>query len=121
MWFSHDLLVTDALRRIITHNRGKVENEMLVIISELMQIQGTEEYLFSLNDMFDMVRRNAISTDTSQIRKILQDKWRLQPKPPTYYTAYLFGCNGEILSFPGKTARVYGVSQSELNEIMSEC
>ncbi|KAA6320737.1 hypothetical protein EZS27_029531 [termite gut metagenome] len=69
MWFRHDLLVTDALRRIITHNRGKVENEMLVIISELMQIQGTEEYLFSLNDMFDMVRRNAISTDQAKSEK----------------------------------------------------
>jgi hypothetical protein len=121
MWFRHDLLVTDALRKIINHNRGKVENEMLTVISELMQIQDSEEYLFSVNDLFDMVRRNAISTDTNQIRKILQDKWQLQPKPPTYYTAYIFGCNGEILSFPGKTARVYCISQKQLEEMMSEC
>jgi hypothetical protein len=121
MWFRHDLLITDALRRIITHNRGKVENEMLHIIADLIQIQGIEEYQFSVNDLFDMVRRTAISTDTNQIRKILQDKWRLQPKPPTYYTAHIFGCNGEILSQPGKTARVYSLSKKQLNEIMSEC
>jgi hypothetical protein len=121
MWFRYDLLITDALRKIITHNRGKVENEMLTVISELMQIQGTEEYQFSVNDLFDMVRRSAISTDASQIRKILQDKWQLQPKPPTYYTAYVFGCNGEILSLPGKTARVYCISLKQLDEIMSEC
>jgi hypothetical protein len=114
-------LVTDALRRIITHNRGKVENEMFTIISELMQIQEIDEYQFSVNDLFDMIRRNAVSTDANQIRKILQDKWQLQPKPPTYYTAYIFGCNGEILSFPGKTARVYCVSKKQLEEIMSEC
>jgi hypothetical protein len=121
MWFRHDLLITDALRRIITYNRGKVENEMLNIISEIMQIQVMDEYQFSVNDLFDMVRRNAISTDASQIRKILQDKWRLQPKPPTYYTAHIFSCNGEILSLPGKTARIYCISQKQLNEIMSEC
>ena len=61
MWFRPDLLVTDALRRIITHNWGKVENEMFTIISELMQIQEIEEYQFSVNDMFDMVKRNAIA------------------------------------------------------------
>jgi hypothetical protein len=121
MWFRHDLLITDALRRIITHNRGKAENEMIHIISDLIQIQEIEEYQFSVNDLFDMVRRTAISTDTNQIRKILQDKWRLQPKPPTYYTAQIFGCNGEILSQPGKTARVYSISKTQLNEIMSEC
>jgi hypothetical protein len=121
MWFRHDLLITDALRRIITHNRGKVENEMIHIITDLMQIQQAEEYQFSVNDLFDMVRRTAISTDTNQIRKILQDKWQLQPKPPTYYTASIFGCNGEILSLPGKTARVYCISKKQLDEIMSEC
>ena len=56
MWFRHDLLITDALRRIITHNRGKVENEMIHIISDLIQIQGIEEYQFSVNELFDMVR-----------------------------------------------------------------
>lgn len=121
MWFRHDLLVTDALRRIIRHNRGKVENEMLTIISELMQIQKLEEYLFDVNDLFEMVRRTAISTDTSQIRKILQEKWRLQPKPPTYYVPRIFNCNGEIVSLSGKTARIYSLSQKQLNEIMSEC
>ena len=121
MWFRHDLLITDALRRIIAHNRGKVENEMLTIISELMQIREMEEYQFSVNDLFDMVKRSAISTDASQIRKILQDKWRLQSKPPTYYTSHIFGFNGEILSQPGKTARVYCISRKQLDEIMSEC
>jgi len=121
MWFRPDLLVTDALRRIITHNRGKVENEMFTIISELMQIQGIKEYQFSVNDMFDMVKRNAIPTDANQIRKILQDKWRLQPEPPTYYTPYIFGYNGEVSALQGKTARIYRISQKQLKEIMSEC
>jgi hypothetical protein len=48
MWFRHDLLVTDALRRIITHNRGKVENEMIHIISDLMQIQLINKFSLSV-------------------------------------------------------------------------
>ena len=121
MWFGHDLLITEALRRIITNNRGKVETEMMTVISEIMQICKMEEYQFSVNDLFSMVRRNAVSTDTVQIRRILQEKWLLQPKPPTYYTAHIYDSNNEILSLPGKTARIYCISQKELDEIMLEC
>jgi hypothetical protein len=121
MWFRHDLLMTEALRRIITHNRGKVENEMLSIISDLMQIQNVDEYLFSVHNMLDMLKRNSVQTEAGHIRKILQEKWKLQPKPPTYYTAHVFGYNGEILSVPNQVARVYSVTQKQLEDIMSEC
>ncbi|KAA6343590.1 hypothetical protein EZS27_008733 [termite gut metagenome] len=120
MWFRHDLLVTDALRRIIMHNRGKVEIEMLHIISEIMQIKELKEYRFSIKDMLDMLKRLSIQTEASQLRKILQDNWKLEPHPPTYYTAYLFGYNDEILSSP-KTARLYRMTQKQVEEIMSEC
>jgi hypothetical protein len=83
MWFRHNLLVTDALRKIILHNRGKVEIEMHTIISELMQIKELDEYKFAVNDMLDMLKRLSIPTESNQIRKILQEKWKLSPKPPT--------------------------------------
>jgi hypothetical protein len=121
MWFRHDLLITDALRRIITHNRGKVENEMSNIISDLMQIKQLDEYLFSVHNMLDMLKRNSVQAEAGHIRKILQDKWTLQPKPPTYYTAHIFGYNGEILSVPNQVARVYSITQKQLEDIMSEC
>jgi len=121
MWFRHDLLATDALRKIITHNRGKIENEMFSVISDLMQIQGADEYQFSVNNMLDMLKRNSVQAEAGHIRKILQDKWKLQPKAPTYYTAHIFGYNGEILSVPNQIARIYCISQNQLDEIMSEC
>ncbi|KAA6334372.1 hypothetical protein EZS27_017293 [termite gut metagenome] len=37
-----------------------------------------------------------------------------------YYTAYLFGYNDEILSSP-KTARLYRMTQKQVEETMSEC
>ncbi|KAA6311900.1 hypothetical protein EZS27_037065, partial [termite gut metagenome] len=118
--FRHDLLITDALRKIIMHNRGKVEIEMLHIISEIMQIKELKEYRFSIKDMLDMLKRLSIQTEASQLRKILQDNWKLEPHPPTYYTAYLFGYNDEILS-SSKTARLYRITQKQVEEIMSEC
>jgi hypothetical protein len=121
MWFKHELLMTDALRKIINHNRGKVENEIFSIISDLMQIKQMDEYLFSVHNMLDMLKRNSIQAEAGHIRKILQDKWKLQPKPPTYYTAHVFGYNGEILSNPNQVARVYSVTQKQLEDIMSEC
>ena len=111
MWFRHDLLVTEALRKIISHNRGKIENEMIYLISDLMQILKSEEHQFSIANMLEMLKRASVNAEAGHIRKILQDKWKLQTKPPTYYTAYVFGCNGEILSIPStrqKSADDYG-------------
>ncbi|MDR2626971.1 MAG: DUF5906 domain-containing protein [Dysgonamonadaceae bacterium] len=121
MWFRPDLLVTGALRKIITHNRGKVEIEMCHLISELIQIKELEEYKFSVNDMLDMLKRLSIQTEANQIRKILQEKWKLSPRQPTYYTAYLFGFNGEIRAIPDRVARVYCITQRQLDEIMLVC
>ena len=106
--WAHKLIVgvDEALRKIITHNRGKIENEMFSIISDLMQIQDADEYQFSVNNMLDMLKRNSVQAEAGHIRKILQDKWKLQPKAPTYYTAHIFGFNGEILSVPNQVARI---------------
>jgi hypothetical protein len=76
-----------------------------------MQIKELEEYRFAVNDMLDMLKRLSIPTEANQIRKVLQDKWKLSPKPPTYYTAYLFGYNDEIQTIPDRIARVYCISR----------
>ncbi|KAA6322757.1 hypothetical protein EZS27_027731 [termite gut metagenome] len=74
----------------------------------------------SFKDMLDMLKRLSIQTEASQLRKILQDNWKLEPHPSTYYTVYLFGYNDEILFSP-KTARLYRITQKQVEEIMSEC
>lgn len=120
MWFRYDLLVTDALRRIIHYNKGKIEVEMQHIILEVMQIKELEEYRFCVTDIHDMLIRISIKTDTTQIRRILQDKWQLQPDNTTRYTAYVFGANNDILEVK-KSARVYRISRQRLDEIMLQC
>lgn len=120
MWFRNDLLVTDALRKIIQYNRGKVETEMLNLILEIMQIKELNEYKFCVTDIHDMLIRISMKTDTIQIRRILQDKWKLVPDNTTRYTAYIFGANNDVLEIQ-KSARIYRISRQSLDEIMLHC
>lgn len=120
MWFRNDLLVTDALRKIIHYNKGKVETEMQYIILEIMEIKELDEYKFCVTDIHDMLMRISMKTDTIQIRRILQDKWKLQPDKTTRYTAYVLGANNDILEIQ-KSARIYRVSRQYLEEIMLLC
>ncbi len=120
MWFRHDLLVTNALRKIIQYNRGKVEIEILNIISEIMQIKELDTYPFCVNDLLDMLNRISIKAEPNLIRRILQDKWGLSPETASRYTAYVFGCNNDILELK-KVARLYRISRKQIDELMLLC
>ena len=117
MWFRHDLLVTDALRKIIQFNRGNVEIEMLNLISEIMQIKKLDTYSFCVNDILDMLARLTIKTEPTQIRRILQENWGLVPENATRYTAYIFGGSSDILEIK-KTARIYLISREKVDKLM---
>lgn len=119
MWFQHDLLVTDALRKIIQFNRGKVETEILNIITEIMQIKELDEFLFTMKDMLSMLCLSSTKTDGPQVRRILQSKWGLTLENTTYYRAYWIGGNEEIQE-QMKSARIFRVSNQKLREILLE-
>lgn len=119
MWFRHDLLITDALRKIILYNRSKVEIEMLSIISEIVQIKKLDNFRFSIGDMINMLAIRQFKVEGGQIRKILQNKWELQPEPPTYYTSYYIAYDDEILE-KKKTSRIYTVSKELLDRLLLE-
>jgi hypothetical protein len=120
MWFRHDLLITDALRKIIQFNRGSVEIEMLNLISEIMQIKELDTYSFCVNDMLRMLKQISIKAEPTQIRRILQDNWSIVPGSVTRYTAYLFDENSLILEIK-KTARVYCISRDQVDKTMLLC
>ena len=117
MWFRHDLLVTDALRKIIQFNRGNIEIEMLNLISEIMQIKELDTYSFCVNDVLDMLARLTIKTEPTQIRRILQENWELVPEKSTRYTAYIFGGSNDIYEIK-KNARIYLISREKVDKLM---
>ena len=117
MWFRHDLLVTDPLRKIIQFNRGNIEIEMLNLISEIMQIKELDTYSFCVNDILDMLARLTVKTEPTQIRRILQENWGLVPENATRYTAFIFGASSDILEIK-KTARIYLISREKVDKLM---
>jgi Predicted ATPase len=120
MWFRHDILVTDALKKIIHYNKGKVEIEMLYIIAEIMQAKDLKEFQFCVGDMLNMLNLRSIKTEATHIRRILQNKWNLIPADTTYYKAYYLAYDDEIQD-KMKSARIYRITKTLLDEFMSEC
>ncbi|MDH6309013.1 hypothetical protein M2451_001529 [Dysgonomonas sp. PFB1-18] len=120
MWFRYELLVTDALRQIIQYNRSKVEIEMLSIISDIMQIKGLDTFRFDIGDMMNMLQLRQVRAARSQVKKILQNKWKLKPEEPTYYIAYYSTYEDEILE-KKKTSRIYTISKELSGRLTSEC
>jgi len=120
MWFRHDLLITDALRKIIQFNRGSLEIEMMNLISEIMQIKELETYTFCVNDMLRMLKQISIKTEPTQIRAILKDKWSIAPGAATRYTAHLFDETSAIVE-KEKVGRTYCISREQIERIMLHC
>lgn len=73
MWFLPQILVTDALRKIVHYNRSKPEAEMLSIIHDIMTGENLDRYCFDVTDMVNMLDVRGIRVDHATVRRILTD------------------------------------------------
>jgi len=118
MWFRHDLLETEALKRIRQHNRGRIEMEMIQIIADIIHIKELEQFSFCVGDMVTMLNNRSVKCDPSSVRQVLQGRWNLTPSPyPIHSTTYSIDVNGEVVQ-TCKTGRFYRITCSRLNEIL---
>jgi len=118
MWFRHDLLETEALKRIRQNNRGRIETEMLQIIADIVHIKELEAFSFCVGDMVTMLNNRSVKCDPSAVRQILQGRWNLTASPtPVYSATYGIDVNGEVAE-TCKTGRFYSITRSRLEEIM---
>ena len=106
MWFLPQILVTDALRKIVHYNRSKPEAEMLSIIHDIMTGENLDRYCFDVTDMVNMLDVRGIRVDHTTVRRILTDSWRLSPASLTYYARYIATADGQIEQPGSKTARI---------------
>lgn len=120
MWFHSDLLVTDALRKIINHNRNKIENEMIQLISEIMEVQKIDTLLFCIVDMVSMLEVRGLKSEHNYLRKILQHNWELRPSEPQHYTSYRLQYDNSIEQ-TFKIGRCYTITKTKLNDILLLC
>lgn len=121
MWFRHDLLITDALRKIINHNRNKCESEMLQIIAEIMEVEQLQELTFCVVDIVIMLEVRSMRAEHAHVRRILQQNWQLRPSDkPKYYISHRLTYDSRVEQ-TSSTGRCYTITRQRLNEIMLVC
>ena len=116
MWFAPKLTLTPALQRIIRSNRNKLELEMSELCLDIMEMNNVEEVSFCINDMMPLLSNTQCKYDKGQIRRIVQDIWKLTPVSNTLtYTTYQLSYNAPLYYSPiRRTGRFYTITKEQL-------
>ena len=119
MWFAPKLTFTPALQRIIRSNRNKIELEMSELCLEIMDQMVVTELSFCINDMVCLLNNIGCKADKSQVRRIVQDIWKLTPASNTLtYLTYQMDYNSLRNYSPIKrTGRYYTITRKQLTNI----
>ena len=119
MWYAPSLLHTEALQKIIRSNRNRLEIEMHELILDIMESVGTDTFSFCYNDILLLLAQSQIKAERHQVRKVLQEYWKLTPAHNTLtYTTYQVSCSREYRYSPVKTTgRYYTVTKEFLETL----
>lgn len=79
MWFNPQLIQTEALRTIIRSNRNRLEIEMCELFLEIMDNMEVDSVSFCLNDVLPLLAGSMMKVEKGQVRKVVQDIWKLTP------------------------------------------
>ncbi len=119
MWFSPKQIETEALRKIIRSNRNRLEIEMSELILDIVECMGVDSVSFCLQDMVTLLLFSQVKAEKHQIRKVVQECWKLTPAPNTLtYTTYQAGNPRECRYTPVRqTGRFYTVTKEMLENL----
>ena len=119
MWFAPSLLHTEALQKIIRSNRNRLEIEMHELILDIMESVSTDSFSFCYGDILLLLAQSQIKAERHQVRKVLQECWKLTPAHNTLtYTTYQVSYSRECRYSPIKTTgRYYTVTKEFLQTL----
>ena len=119
MWFAPSLLQTEALRKIIRSNRNRLEIEMQELILDIMDSVGTDTFSFCYNDLLLLLVHSQVKVEKHQVRKVLQECWKLTPAPNTLtYNTYQVDYTRECRYSPiRRIGRFYTVTREQLTTL----
>ena len=119
MWFAPSLLHTEALQKIIRSNRNRLEIEMCELILDIMASTGIDTFSFCCNDMLTLLANSYVKAEMYQVRKVLQECWKLTPAHNTLtYTTYQVDYNRKCRYSPlRRTGRYYTVTRAFLETL----
>ena len=81
MWFSPAQIETPALRKLVQHNKNRIEKELANILMMVMENHDLETIDFCPMDILNAISKTRLRTDLTQIRKILKKDWKLSSQP----------------------------------------
>ena len=119
MWFAPSLLHTKALQKIIRSNRNRLEIEMQELILDIMDSVGTDTFSFCYNDLLLLLVHSQVKVEKHQVRKVLQECWKLTPAPNTLtYNTYQVDYTRECRYSPiRRIGRFYTVTREQLTTL----
>ena len=119
MWFAPSLLRTEALQKIIRSNRNRLEIEMQELILDIMDSVGTDTFSFCYNDLLLLLVHSQVKVEKHQVRKVLQECWKLTPAPNTLtYNTYQVDYTRECRYSPiRRIGRFYTVTREQLTAL----
>ena len=89
MWFSAADLHTAALDRIVRASRNRAESDLAELLVEMMTVLDVEKLTFCKRDLIQILRYHDIKMDEGQLRRILNDSWKLPHEGNAHsYTFY---------------------------------
>ena len=119
MWFAPSLLHTEALQKIIRSNRNRLEIEMYELLLDIMTTMNVDCVSFCPHDILVLLANTYVKTEKHQVRKVLQECWKLTPAHNTLtYTTYQVDYNREYRYSPlRRTGRYYTVTRAFLETL----
>ncbi|MFA6152903.1 MAG: hypothetical protein WC716_16390 [Chitinophagaceae bacterium] len=75
-WFETRLLVTDALKIVISHGKITLEKQIEIALSELFDISGEETITLPLKEITDIVKQQ---NNKSYVSEVLQKRMKIKP------------------------------------------
>ena len=119
MWFSPSDIHTEALDKIITANRSKVEMDMADVLMEIMVAENVQSMSFCITDLVMLLEYHRVKAEKSHIRRVLNDIWKLpHASNGLSYSTYQIDYNkpthyGEVK----KIGRFYTVTRDDIKHL----
>lgn len=92
---------------------------MSELILDIMDSVGIDTFSFCPNDMLTLLTSTQVKAEKHQVRKVIQDCWKLTPAPNTLtYVTYQFDYNRDChYSSIRRVGRFYTVTKEMLTNL----
>lgn len=116
LWFEFKDYETEALKRVINHNKNRVEIELVNIFLTIMENFEEDKICFQPNDLANYLSKSFLRTDITQIRKLVKQKWKLhQASNSLSYKRFILLSDGSFSSNVEK-GRYYTITKAWIKE-----